>query len=180
MTQKSHVPPPPPPPLGPPSPLGPPLPAGPAGRPGRAFRIPGRLADVAPDQATVTEPGQQMAGDRGGRALALGAGDQQDAGGIGFPQPQAQATGHRDAPLFQPDDLGAVAADPRRLHDHVALLQRGEPAVAGAEHRHPADRDGLRAVIDQHRLDAHRAEPADIRHAFAAEAPHPGAGAAQI
>ena len=151
-----------------------------AERSGWALRIPRWLADVAPDQAAVTEAVQQVAGDRGGRALALGAGDEQHAGGIGFLQPQAQAAGHRHAPLFQPHHLRAVAADPRGLDDHIALLQRGEPAVAGREYGHPDDRDGLRPVIDQYGLYPHRAELADVRQALTAEAPHPDTGARQI
>ena len=45
--------------------------------PRRPARVPGRLADVAADQAPVAPPGEQVPGDGRGAALALGAGDAQ-------------------------------------------------------------------------------------------------------
>ncbi len=144
------------------------------------LRVIGRPPDVAAHQAPVAEAARQVTGDGRGGALALGPGDQQNAAGIGLLEPQPEAAGHRNAPLLQRRHLRAVPADPGRLDHHVALCQRGQPAVRSGQHGQAAGLGRGRAVVDQHRLGAQRGEPAQVGVALAAEAPYPGAGAAQV
>ena len=121
-----------------------------------------------------------MPGDSRHAALALGAGDADHPVAVRLGQPQAQAARHRDAAPGQLGHLGAVAADARALDHHLAGGQRVQPAVAGRQDRPAAGALGLRAVVHQHRFRAERGELAQVRLPLHAEAPHPGAGAAQV
>ena len=85
-----------------------------------------------------------MPGDGRGSALALGAGHAQDLSRVLFGEPQAEAAHHRDAQPGQAGGLGPVAAQARCLDHHVAVLEGGEPAVAGGEHAGLAGRSSTR------------------------------------
>ena len=89
-------------------------------------RFPRRLADVPADHAPVAPPGEQVARDRRGAALALGPGDAQHPVPGSFLEPQAQPAHDRDAARLQLPQVVAVAADARRL-DHHARRRPGRP-----------------------------------------------------
>ena len=78
-----------------------------------AVRVIGRGTEVAADQGLAAEPVQQVADDRGGRRLALGAGDVDDPGQVGLVRPQAKAADQRHPGRAQFGRRGAVGADAR-------------------------------------------------------------------
>ena len=149
----------------------------------RVVRVVGHGADVAADHAPVAQAGEQVPGERGGGALALGAGHAQDAPQVRLGEPQAQAAHHRDARRGQLGHLGPVPGQARGLHHHVAALEGGQAAVGGGEHRAPAgNRQGRpgRMVVDQDRLDPQRQQLAQVGVAFPAQAPDPHLSAGQV
>jgi acyl-CoA synthetase (AMP-forming)/AMP-acid ligase II len=145
----------------------------------RVARVVGHGADVAADHAPVAQPGQEVPGERGGGALALGTGHAQDAPQVRLGEPQAQAAHHRDARRGQPGHLGPVPGQARRLHHHVAALEGGQAAVAGGEHRAPVHRTG-RPVVDQDRLAPQRQQLVQVGVALPAQAPDPHLSAGQV
>ena len=132
---------------------------------GRRGRVPGRGAQVAADDGAAPEPGEEVAQDRGRRALALGARDGHHpvelAPGGSVVEPQPEAAGDRHAGDLQRDDVGAVAGDARGLHHHVALDELVDAAVLGGEHRPAVDLVGGRRVVDEHHLGAGLGGPGD-------------------
>ena len=74
-------------------------------------RVPGRVADVPAGPGAVAEPGQQVHGQRGRGALALGAGDAGHPGRVGLRHEQAEAPADGHARRLELRHLGPVAAD---------------------------------------------------------------------
>ena len=126
---------------------------------------------LPPTMHAVAQPAQQVAGDRGGGALALGAGDAHDPRrgpppGSHRPRPP----GHRHARAASSADVGAVAADARGLDHDLAAGQRVQarrrrwraPAA-----RPPRPAAGRRPAPAR----AQGAQLAQVRQALDAEAP---------
>ena len=143
-------------------------------------RVPRRPADVPAGQAPVAEPGQQVPGDGGGAALALGPGDAHHPLPGCLRQPQPQPARHRDAAGFQLPQVVAVAADAGGLDHDLAAGQRRQPAAGGGQDRLPGHRPRGRAVIDQHRGDPERSQLAQVGQALDAEAPQADGAAGQL
>ena len=143
-------------------------------------RVPRRPPDVPPGQAPVAEPGQQVPGDSGAAALALGPGDAHHALPGRLRQPQAEPAGHRGAPGFQLPQVVAVPADAGGLDHDLTAGQRLQPAAGGGQDRLPGHRPRGRAVIDQHRGDPERRQPAQVGQALDTEAPQPDGAPGQL
>ena len=137
-------------------------------------------ADVAAHHRPVPEAGQQVAEDRGGGGLALGAGDADDPVPVGLLQPQPEAAGQHHTRLPQPVGLRAVAADPRGLHHDLAAQQRVKAAVGGGQDVLVSRFSRCGVVVHEDGLDAERAQLAEVRLALAAETPDADASPAQV
>ena len=138
-------------------------------RPGRG--VPRRVPDVPAGPGPVAETAEQVHGERGRRALALGPRDARDPGRVGVRHVEAEASVHGDPGGLESDDLGAVAADPRALDDDVAAKQRVETARPGGQYVEPVEGGRGGPVVHEHGHAAHGREAPDTGPALDAEPP---------
>ncbi len=143
-------------------------------------RIVRRHTDVARDQASVAEPGQQVPGNGRGRALALGSGHTQHLRPVGLGKPQAHTTHHRDAALFQAAHGRAVPRDPRRLDNELTAGEGVKSAGRGRQQRSALDVGTGGSVVDEHRVEPQGEAGPQVGFALAAQAVETDRAATQV
>ncbi len=143
-------------------------------------RILWRHADVAPDQAPVAEPGQQVPGNRRRRTLALGSRHADHLRPVCIDQPQPHPADHGNTePSEVPHGL-AVPRDSRRLDDDITVGERVEAALRCHQQRAAVDVGPGGGVVDEHRLDPPREAGAQVGLALTAQAVETDRAAAQV
>ena len=128
--------------------------------------VPRRHAEVAAGEHPVAQPTQQPAHDRGGRALALGAGHGEHAVAVGVLEPQPEPAADGDARGLDLQHVRAVAAQPGSLDHHVTSQQQLQTAL---RRRHDP-RTGT--VVHDDGLHAEHRQPPQVGLPLDAQAPH--------
>src|SRR5690606_12022557 len=117
------------------------------------------------------QPTQQMAQDRGGRALALGPRDAHHALSVGFLQPEPEPSDDGEPVCFQLLDRRAVPALAGGLHDELAPGERTHTTGVRGHHRKALYYRRRRTIIHEDRTDAQPQKLAHVRAPFHADAP---------